>query len=378
MAKRDYYEILGVSKDASKDEIKRAYRKLSKQYHPDINKEPGADEKFKEISEAYEVLSDDTKRAQYDQFGHAGANQDFDGFGGFGGFSDAGFGGFEDILNTFFGGGSTRRRNPNAPRQGADLQYTMTLTFEEAVFGKETDIEIPREEECSTCHGSGAKPGTHPEECPYCHGSGQISTEQNTPFGRIVNRRVCHHCGGTGQVIKHKCPTCHGTGKVKKRKKIHIKIPAGIDNGQQLRVAGKGEPGINGGPNGDLYIIFQVKEHEFFERDSDDIYCEMPISFVQAALGDEIEVPTLYGKVKLKIPAGTQTNTKFRLRGKGVKSVRSTTPGDQHVIVRIVTPTKLTEKQKQLLREFAEISGKTPDEQTDTFFEKVKRAFKGE
>lgn len=378
MAKRDYYEILGVSKDASKDEIKRAYRKLSKQYHPDINKEPGADEKFKEISEAYEVLSDDTKRAQYDQFGHAGANQDFDGFGGFGGFSDAGFGGFEDILNTFFGGGSTRRRNPNAPRQGADLQYTMTLTFEEAVFGKETDIEIPREEQCSTCHGSGAKPGTHPEECPYCHGSGQISTEQNTPFGRIVNRRVCYHCGGTGQVIKHKCPTCHGTGKVKKRKKIHIKIPAGIDNGQQLRVAGKGEPGINGGPNGDLYIIFQVKEHEFFERDGDDIYCEMPISFVQAALGDEIEVPTLYGKVKLKIPAGTQTNTKFRLRGKGVKSVRSTTPGDQHVIVRIVTPTKLTEKQKQLLREFAEISGKTPDEQTDTFFEKVKRAFKGE
>lgn len=378
MAKRDYYEILGVSKDASKDEIKRAYRKLSKQYHPDINKEPGADEKFKEISEAYEVLSDETKRAQYDQFGHAGANQDFDGFGGFGGFSDAGFGGFEDILNTFFGGGSTRRRNPNAPRQGADLQYTMTLTFEEAVFGKETDIEIPREEQCSTCHGSGAKSGTHPEECPYCHGSGQISTEQNTPFGRIVNRRVCHHCGGTGQVIKHKCPTCHGTGKVKKRKKIHIKIPAGIDNGQQLRVAGKGEPGINGGPNGDLYIIFQVKEHEFFERDGDDIYCEMPISFVQAALGDEIEVPTLHGKVKLKIPAGTQTNTKFRLRGKGVKSVHSTTPGDQHVIVRIVTPTKLTEKQKQLLREFAEISGKTPDEQTDTFFEKVKRAFKGE
>jgi molecular chaperone DnaJ len=378
MAKRDYYEILGVSKDASKEEIKRAYRKLSKQYHPDINKEPGADEKFKEISEAYEVLSDDTKRAQYDQFGHAGPNQDFGGFGGFGGFSDAGFGGFEDILNTFFGGGSTRRRNPNAPRQGADLQYTMTLTFEEAVFGKETDIEIPREEECSTCHGSGAKPGTHPEECPYCHGSGQISTEQNTPFGRIVNRRVCHHCGGTGQVIKHKCPTCHGTGKVKKRKKIHVKIPAGIDDGQQLRVAGKGEPGINGGPNGDLYIIFQVKEHEFFERDGDDIYCEMPISFVQAALGDEIEVPTLYGKVKLKIPAGTQTNTKFRLRGKGVKSVRSTTTGDQHVIVRIVTPTKLTEKQKQLLREFAEISGKTPDEQTDNFFEKVKRAFKGE
>ncbi|WP_033828369.1 molecular chaperone DnaJ [Bacillus andreraoultii] len=379
MSKRDYYEVLGLEKNATKDEIKRAYRKLSKKYHPDINKEPGADEKFKEITEAYEVLSDDNKRAQYDQFGHAGSNQDFGGYGGFGGFGDAGgFGGFEDILNTFFGGGGSRRRNPNAPRQGADLQYTMTLSFEEAVFGKETDIEIPREEECHTCHGTGAKPGTKPEECPYCHGSGQISSEQNTPFGRVVNRRVCHHCSGTGQIIKEKCSTCHGTGKVKKRKKIHVNIPAGIDDGQQLRVAGQGEPGVNGGPSGDLYIVFYVKEHEFYERDGNDIYCEMPITFAQAALGDEIEVPTLYGKVKLKIPAGTQTNTRFRLRGKGVKSVRSTVTGDQHVIVRIVTPTKLTEKQKQLLREFAEISGKTPDEQSDSFFEKVKRAFKGD
>ncbi|GIN60405.1 chaperone protein DnaJ [Robertmurraya siralis] len=375
MSKRDYYEVLGVSKSASKDEIKKAYRKLSKKYHPDINKEADADEKFKEVKEAYEVLSDDAKRSQYDQFGHTDPNQ---GFGG-GGFGGGGFGGFEDIFETFFGGGGSRRRDPNAPRQGADLQYTMTLSFEEAVFGKETDIEIPREETCDTCHGSGAKPGTKPETCKHCNGSGQLNVEQNTPFGRIVNRRVCHHCSGTGKEIKHKCSTCGGTGKVKKRRKIHVKIPAGIDDGQQLRVSGQGEPGINGGPAGDLYVVFHVRSHEFFERDEDDIYCEMPITFVQAALGDEIEVPTLHGKVKLKVPAGTQTGTKFRLRGKGVPNVRGYGVGDQHVIMRIVTPTKLTEKQKQLLQEFAEISGKVPQgDQEEGFFSKVKRAFKGE
>ncbi len=374
MSKRDYYEVLGVTKSASKDEIKKAYRKLSKKYHPDINKEPDADEKFKEVKEAYEVLSDDQKRAHYDQFGHTDPNQ---GFGG-GGFGGGGFGGFEDIFETFFGGGS-RRRDPNAPRQGADLQYTMTLSFEEAVFGKETDIEIPREETCDTCLGSGAKPGTKPETCNHCNGSGQLNVEQNTPFGRIVNRRVCNYCNGTGKEIKHKCSTCGGTGKVKKRRKIHVKIPAGIDDGQQLRVSGQGEPGVNGGPAGDLYVVFHVRSHEFFERDEDDIFCEMPITFVQAALGDEVEVPTLHGKVKLKVPAGTQTGTKFRLRGKGVPNVRGYGVGDQHVIVRIVTPTKLTEKQKQLLQEFAEISGKVPQgEQEESFFSKVKRAFKGD
>ena len=381
MAKKDYYEILGVSRDATKDEIKRAYRKLSKKYHPDINKEPGADEKFKEISEAYEVLSDDQKRAQYDQFGHAGPGQNFGGFGdfgsGFGDFADSAFGGFEDIFDTFFGGGR-RRRDPNAPRQGADLHYTMTISFEDAVFGKETEIEIPREEQCSTCNGSGAKTGTQPETCPHCHGTGQISTEQNTPFGRIINRRTGHTCTGPGQFIREKCTVCRGTGKEKKRKKIRIKIPAGIDDGQQLRVAGQGEPGINGGPSGDLYISFIVEEHEFFERDGKDIYCEIPITFPQAALGDEIEVPTLYGKVKFKIPPGTQSHTKFRLKGKGVKDVRGGGIGDQHVIVKIVTPTKLTEKQKQLLREFAELSGNIPDEQSNNFFDKVKRAFKGD
>lgn len=375
MSKRDYYEVLGVSNSASKDEIKKAYRKLSKKFHPDINKEPGADEKFKEVKEAYEVLSDDQKRAQYDQFGHVDPNQGFGGGADFGG----GFGGFEDIFNSFFGGGGGRRRDPNAPRQGADLQYTMTLKFEEAVFGKETDIEIPREEECETCDGTGAKPGTKVETCKHCHGSGQMSVEQNTPFGRIVNRRVCHYCNGTGKEIKEKCPTCSGTGKVTRRNKIHVKIPAGVDDGQQLRVAGKGEAGINGGPPGDLYIVFHIRSHEFFERDGDDIYCEMPITFVQASLGDEVEVPTLHGKVKLKVPAGTQTGTKFRLKGKGVPNVRGYGIGDQHVHVRIVTPTKLSEKQKQLLRDFADVSGQTPlGEHEESFFSKVKRAFKGD
>jgi molecular chaperone DnaJ len=374
MSKRDYYEVLGVSKNATKDEIKKAYRKLSKQYHPDINKEPDAAEKFKEISEANEVLSDEQKRAQYDQFGHTDPNQ---GFGGFGGGS--GFGGFEDIFETFFGGGGRRSRDPNAPRQGADLQYTMTLSFEEAVFGKETNIEIPREETCDTCHGSGAKPGTKPETCSHCKGSGQLNVEQNTPFGRIVNRRVCNYCSGTGKMIKEKCSTCAGTGKVKKRKTINVKIPAGVDDGQQLRVSGQGEAGSNGGPAGDLYVVFRVRSHEFFEREGDDIYCEMPLTFAQAALGDEIEVPTLHGKVKLKIPAGTQTGTRFRLRGKGVPNVRGYGQGDQHIHVRVITPTKLSEEQKNLLREFSALSGSdNPDEQHDSFFAKVKRAFKGE
>lgn len=375
MSKRDYYEVLGLEKNASKEEIKKAYRKLSKKYHPDINKEAGADEKFKEVKEAYEVLSDDQKRDQYDRFGHTDPNQ---GFGGYGNGDFGGFGGFEDIFSTFFGGGSSRRRDPNAPRQGADLQYTMSLEFEEAVFGKETVIEIPREENCDTCHGTGAKPGTKPETCSHCHGSGQLNTEQNTPFGKIVNRRVCNYCNGTGKMIKDKCKTCGGTGKVKKRRKINVKIPAGVDDGQQLRVSGQGEPGINGGPAGDLYVVFHVKEHEFFERDGDDIYCEVPLTFSQAALGDEIEVPTLHGKVKLKVPSGTQTGTKFRLRGKGVPNVRGYGVGDQHIHVKVVTPTKLTEKQKQLLREFSEISGTIPDEHNESFFDKMKRAFKGE
>ncbi|CAH0347058.1 molecular chaperone DnaJ [Bacillus sp. CECT 9360] len=375
MSKRDYYEVLGVSKSASKDEVKKAYRKLSKQYHPDINKAADADEKFKEISEAYEVLSDDQKKAHFDQFGHTDPNQGFGGGQDFGG----GFGGFEDIFSTFFGGGGGRRRDPNAPRQGSDLQYTMSVSFEEAFSGKQTEIEIPREENCDTCKGTGAKPGTKVNTCSHCHGTGQLSVEQNTPLGRIVNRRPCHHCQGTGKIIPEKCSTCRGSGKVQKRKKIQVTVPAGIDDGQQLRVSGQGEAGINGGPSGDLYVVFHVRPHEFFERDGDDIYCEMPLTFVQSALGDEIEVPTLHGKVKLKIPAGTQTGTRFRLRGKGMPNVRGYGQGDQHVVILLLTPKKLTERQKELLREFTEISGQeAPDEHEESFFAKVKRAIKGD
>ena len=374
MNKRDYYEVLGVSKTASKEEIKKAYRKLSKQYHPDINKDANASEKFQEVSEAYEVLSDEQKRAQYDQFGHQDPNQGFggSGFGGAEGF------GFDDIFSTFFGGGGARRRDPNAPRKGEDLQYSMTIDFMDAVFGKETEIEIPKEETCDTCDGSGAKPGTKKKTCSYCEGTGQLNVAQDTPFGRMVNRRACHHCEGTGQIIEEKCQTCKGAGKVRKVKKIKVSIPAGVDDGQQLRVTGQGGPGFNGGPSGDLYVVFRVKAHKDFEREGDDIYLELALTYPQAALGDEIEVPTVHGKVKLKIPAGTQSGARFRLKGKGVKNVHGYGTGDQHVIIRVKTPTKLNEKQRQLLREFAEISGDIPEEQGSSLFDKIKRTIKGE
>ena len=374
MSKRDYYEVLGLSKGASADEIKKAYRKLSKQYHPDLNKEEGAEAKFKEIAEAYEVLSDDQKRARYDQFGHEDPSAGFGG-GGFGG--AGGFGGFEDIFSSFFGGGG-RRQDPNAPRKGDDLQYRMNISFEDAVFGKETEIEIPKEENCETCNGSGAKPGTTPQSCSHCNGAGTINQSVDTPFGRMVNKRTCPSCRGAGKIIVDKCTTCRGDGKVQKRKKIKVTIPAGFDDGQQLRVSGQGEAGYNGGPAGDLYIVFTVKRHEQFERDGDDIYFELKLTFPQAALGDEIEVPTIHGKVKLKIPAGTQSGAQFRLKDKGVKNVHGYGTGHQYVIVKVVTPTKLTEKQKQLLRDFAEVSGDIPEEQGSTLLDKIKKRFKGE
>ncbi|MCG3418655.1 molecular chaperone DnaJ [Oceanobacillus jordanicus] len=375
MSKRDYYDVLGVSKEAPKEEIKKAYRKLARKYHPDVNKEADASEKFKEAKEAYEVLSNEQKRAQYDQFGHA--DPQGQGFGGFGGGAQD-FGGFGDIFDMFFGGGG-RRRDPNAPQQGADLQYTMVLDFKEAIFGKETDITIPKEENCDTCDGSGAKPGTKTKTCSHCNGSGQLNMEQNTPFGRVVNKRVCNYCSGTGKIIPEKCNTCGGNGKVKKHKKIHITIPAGIDEGQQIRVSGKGEAGVNGGPPGDLYVVVQVRRDEFFEREGDHIFCELPLTFAQAALGDEVEVPTVHGNVMLKIPAGTQTGKTFRMKGKGAPNVRGYGQGDQHIKVKIVTPTKLTEKQKELLREFNDIAGnEATDEQESSLFQRFKKAFKSE
>ncbi|MEW9104003.1 molecular chaperone DnaJ [Paenibacillus sp.] len=375
VAKRDYYEVLGVAKGAGDDEIKKAYRKLARQYHPDVNKAADAEDKFKEVKEAYDVLSDNQKRAMYDQYGHVDPNQ---GMGG--GFSGGGdFGGFGDIFDMFFGGGG-RSKDPNAPQRGGDLQYTMTIEFKEAVFGKEMDITIPRTEQCDTCYGSGAKPGTKPDACTTCHGTGQQEVVQNTPFGRMVNRRACSTCQGRGKIIREKCGTCHGAGTVKKQRKIHVRIPAGVDDGAQLRMSGEGESGLRGGPNGDLYIVIRVKRHEFFERDGDDIYCEVPLTFAQAALGDEIEIPTLTEKVKLKIPAGTQTGTFFRLRNKGVPRLRGSGQGDQHVKVVIVTPTKLSDEQKELLRQFAEKSGEHPNYggNEESFFDRMKRAFRGD
>lgn len=375
MSKRDYYEILGIDKSASQDEIKKSYRKLARKYHPDVNKEEDAADKFKEVKEAYEVLSDDQKRAQYDQFGHSGPQSQ--GFGGFGGGAQD-FGGFGDIFDMFFGGGG-RSRDPNAPQQGNDLQYTMILDFEEAVFGKETDIEIPKEESCDTCNGSGAKPGTKPQTCSHCNGSGQLNQEQNTPFGRVVNRRVCNYCQGSGKIIPEKCNTCGGSGKIQKKKKIHISIPAGIDEGQQIRVAGKGEAGKNGGPAGDLFVVIKVRPHDFFVREGDHIFCELPLTYAQAALGDELEVPTVHGKVKVKVPAGTQTGKTFRIKGKGVPNVRGRGHGDQHIKIKVMTPNNLSEKQKELLREFNELGGnESADEQDDNIFQRFRRAFKGE
>ena len=374
MNNTEYYDRLGVSKDASQDEIKRAYRKMSKKYHPDINKEPGAEEKYKEVQEAYETLSDDQKRAAYDQYGPDGANAGFGGQGGFGGFDGgAGFGGFEDIISSFFGGGASR--NPNAPRQGDDLQYRVNLSFEEAVFGAEKEVHYNREATCKTCSGSGAKPGTSPVTCGRCHGQGVINVDTQTPLGVMRRQVTCDVCHGTGQEIKDPCQTCHGTGHEKQSHKVSVKIPAGVETGQQIRLAGQGEAGFNGGPYGDLFVIINVNPSDKFTRDGSTIYYTLNISFVQAALGDTVEVPTVHGNVEMTIPAGTQTGKTFRLKGKGAPRLRGGSQGDQHVTVKIVTPTKLNDAQKEALLAFAKASG---DEkiapQKKGFFNKVKDA----
>lgn len=374
MNNTEYYDRLGISKDASQDEIKRAYRKMSKKYHPDINKEPGAEEKYKEVQEAYETLSDDQKRAAYDQYGPDGANAGFGGQGGFGGFDGgAGFGGFEDIFSSFFGGGAAR--NPNAPRQGDDLQYRVNLSFEEAVFGAEKEVHYNREATCKTCSGSGAKPGTSPVTCGRCHGQGVINVDTQTPLGVMRRQVTCDVCHGTGQEIKDPCQTCHGTGHEKQSHKVSVKIPAGVETGQQIRLAGQGESGFNGGPYGDLFVIINVNPSDKFTRDGSTIYYTLNISFVQAALGDTVEVPTVHGNVEMTIPAGTQTGKTFRLKGKGAPRLRGGSQGDQHVTVKIVTPTKLNDAQKEALLAFAKASG---DEkiapQKKGFFNKVKDA----
>ena len=373
MAKRDYYEVLGVSKSATEQEIKRAYRKLAKQYHPDVSTEAGAEEKFKEAQEAYDVLSDEQKRAAYDQYGHA-ANDGFGGgAGGFGGFG-GGAGGFEDIFGSFFGGGGSFGGfggGRSHVQQGDDLRQSITLTFEEAAFGCTKNITVTREEECVKCGGTGAKSKDDVQTCTRCGGSGHVTEVQNTILGRMQTQRPCPTCGGTGKEIKQKCDSCHGRGTVNKQKTIEVKVPAGIDNGQQIRLSGQGEAGRNGGPSGDLYVAFRVRAHDFFERDGYDLRCEIPVTYSQAVLGDEIEVPTLTGKVVLKVPEGTQPGTEFRVRNKGIKQINRETYGDLYVKIKLVVPKKVSSKQRDLLREYNELEDKS-----GSLWDKVKKAFK--
>ena len=353
MAKRDFYEVLGVPKNASDDEIKKAYRKLAMKYHPDRNQgdaAKSAEEKFKEAKEAYEMLSDPQKKAAYDQYGHAGVDPNMRGPGGPGAEGFAGFGeAFGDIFGDIFGG----QRRGGGGRQvyrGADLSYAMEITLEEAANGKETQIRIPSWDDCETCKGTGAKPGTSVKTCSTCHGQGVVQMRQ----GFFSVQQTCPHCHGSGKIIPEPCTACSGQGKIKKQKTLEIKIPAGIDDGQRIRSSGNGEPGQNGGPAGDLYIEIRLRKHEIFERDGDDLHCQVPVSMTTAALGGEIDVPTLQGKATIDLPEGTQSGKTFRLRGKGVKGVRSSYPGDLYCHVAVETPVKLTEHQRKLLKELDE------------------------
>ena len=374
-SKKDYYEVLGVSRQASSDEIKKAYRKLAKKYHPDMN--PGdkeAEARFKEINEAYEVLSDDQKRAAYDRYGHAA----FDGTGGGGGFSGFegfGFGGLDDLFESFMGGFGRTRSRRNEPIRGRDLQYSLEITFEEAAFGVTKEIPVTRLQTCNTCGGTGARPGTSVENCKRCSGTGQIRYSQATPFGQFVNVRTCDVCQGEGKVVTHPCETCHGKGRVSKNQRISINIPAGIDEGQTIPLRGEGESGLRGGPPGDLYVKIHIRPHEIFKREGYDVVCDVPISFTQAALGAEIDIPTIDGLMKFTIPEGTQTSTVFKIKGKGIKRLRSNTRGDQYIRVIVEVPVKLSQKQKDLLRQFAEISGDEVFEKKKGFFDKVKDLF---
>ena len=383
MSKRDYYEVLGVSKTATQDELKKAYRKLARKYHPDLNKDnEEAAEKFKECNEAYSVLSDDQKRAQYDQFGHAafenGGMGGGGGFGGAGGFGGFGGSGMEDIFDMFFGGQGGRggSRAKSGPQRGADLRFDLEITCEEAAFGLEKEINLYRDETCDHCHGEGAEPGSKVESCPECNGTGYVRFTQNTMFGQMVNERPCSRCKGEGKIISEPCKECRGKGTVKRNKKLKVKIPAGVDNGSRLRVSGEGEAGAKGGPSGDLYVYLYVKPHKFFERDGTTVLCEVPINIVQATLGADIKVPTLDGQVTMKVPEGTQPGKVLRLKGKGIPSLRGGGRGDQLVRIKVVVPTKLSDKQKDALRKFADISKDNINPEEKSFMDKVKDFFK--
>ena len=376
--KRDYYEVLGVQKGASEEEIKKAYKKMARKYHPDLN--PGdkdAEEKFKEVNEAYEVLSDSEKKARYDQFGFAGVDPNFGaGGGGYGGGAGFDFGDLGDIFGSFFGGGfggGQTRRNPNAPQRGESIRMNLTISFEEAAFGCEKELELDRYESCETCHGSGAAPGTSPETCPDCGGSGVVQTRRQTPMGVFASTAPCSRCGGRGQIIKEPCKDCRGSGMVRRRRKIQASVPAGIDNGQTISIRGQGHAGKNGGPAGDLLVTITVRPHELFRREGTSVLCEAPITFPQAVLGAELEIPTIDGKVKYDIPEGTQSGTTFRLKGKGIPALNGRGRGDQYVTVYIETPRNLNREQKEALKKFAEAVGENNYEERKSFFRKFKK-----
>ena len=370
MAKRDYYEVLGVNRDVSEEDIKKAYRKLAMKHHPDRNPEnPKAEERFKEAKEAYQVLSNANKRAAYDQYGHAGVDPSAAagaGAAGFGNFADA----FGDIFGDIFGGG----RGRSSVYRGADLRYNLEIALEEAARGTETKIRIPTMEECATCHGSGAKPGTQPTACPTCGGHGQVRMQQ----GFFSIQQTCPKCHGSGKIVVSPCPTCRGAGRLKQHKTLSVKIPSGVDEGDRIRLSGEGEAGVNGGPAGDLYVVIHLTPHAVFQRDHNDLHCEMPISFSVAALGGEIEIPTLDGYAKIKVPAETQTGKVFRLRGKGIKGVRSSSTGDLMCHVVVETPVNLTPRQRELLAELEAINVKDEgrhNPRAKSWMDKVKEFF---
>ena len=379
MSKRDYYEVLGIDKNATETEIKKAYRKLSMKYHPDKNKEKDATDKFKEVQEAYDVLSDSSKRSQYDQYGH----QDFNagGFGqggGYGGFEDMNFSGFGDIFDNIFGGSRSRKKY-SGPIRGDDLTYRFTISFMEAAFGVEKDIVIRREDLCDTCGGSGAKKGTTKETCPTCKGTGQVMSS----MGFFQSVRTCPRCNGEGNIIKDPCQTCHGQGRVKKERKIHLNIPAGVFEGARIRVPDEGDAGRNGGSYGDLYVQMNIAPHKDFKREGNDVYSEAKINIIQAALGDTIEINTIHGKEKLEIPEGTQFGSTFRIKDKGIPKLKSNGHGDHYVYVKVVVPTQLTKDQRQQMEALKYSLSNTPltykpRREKKVFFEKIRDFFSGE